>query len=116
MAGLISLRTGARTDPKLVVKLPLRQTLKVGVTLEKARGGAMASREFSIAPKAGEARFTFLGRRIKSDEQGKVEVDRVVPGLTYHVQEEPPISERSVGGMFRRRNPEFDKDLILAPD
>ncbi|MHC5541966.1 carboxypeptidase regulatory-like domain-containing protein, partial [Singulisphaera rosea] len=115
-AGAISFRTEARPDPKARLKIPMRRPLKAGTTLEKTRGAALASREFSVAPKVGEGEFTSLRRTVKSDEQGRIEVDRVIPGLTYHIREVPPILERSVEGMVRRRKPEFDQDLILAPE
>jgi hypothetical protein len=84
-------------------------------TLIDERGNPLTSREFTISPKI-EGDFLSVRRTVKSDELGRIKVDRIVPGLTYHVQEEPPVQQRLPGGGFIRRRTDLDRDMILVPE
>jgi hypothetical protein len=97
------------------VRVPLHPTATVEKKLEDDQGRPFTSREFRVTPKIGEEEFPFLRRTIKSDEHGQIKLDRIVPGLTYHI-EEAPVLQRLQSGGFLSRRPEFDKDLMLAPE
>ena len=101
-------------EPAAPPRLTLRPLVTAESVLKDRRGKILRSREFTVMPKLGSD-FLFLRRQnVKSDEQGKIRVEGVVPGLTYHVREEPAFVNPS--GMAKMSTKAFDQDLILAPE
>src|SRR5262249_15521377 len=78
------------------------------------RDKPLASRTVRISPKVDEKDFLFIRRTVKTDAEGRVVIDGVIPGLSYQLQEEVPPRNgavRMVGG----NTPWYDAVLILAP-
>ena len=101
-------------QPAEPLRLTLRPLVTAEVVLKDRRGKILRSREFNVMPKIGSD-FLFLRRQnVKSDEQGKIRVEGVVPGLTYHVQEEPTFV--APNGLAKMSTAALDTDLILAPE
>ncbi len=101
-------------EPEQPINLSLRPTVTVEPTLVDKSGNRLPSREFTITPKPG-VDLVFLRRTGKSDEQGRLRLDRIIPGLSYHVEEQPAVQQRLPGGAFKAPKAALDTDLILAP-
>ena len=100
-------------QPAAPLRLTLRPLVTAEAVLKDRRGKILSSHEFSVIPKIGSD-FSFLRRQdVKSDKKGKIRVDGVLPGLTYHVQEQP---KEFSNGLAKMSTEAFDSDLVLAPE
>ncbi len=104
-------------EPAAPIRLDLRPTVSAEFTLQDEAGKPhpLHPVRITVGPKFGDDR-PLAKREIRSDAAGRVRVDRVIPGLTYHVSEEPTLRPGPRAGLAKMEAPALDADLILAPE
>lgn len=64
----------------------------------------------------GDDELSDLRRTVKTDKKGEISLDRVVPGIRYHIVEEPVYQRNPGGGFHEVRPSEYDQKVVLAPE
>jgi len=122
-AGDAAFETPEAPDPLARVDIPLKRTVAVERVLVDSEGKPLASRKFLIVPSPGGEDSTSFARELPSNAEGRIKVDRIVPGLSYHIREiEPPSADGRADNQPRRvyitkggRLPWYDEVVVLAP-
>lgn len=73
----------------------------------------LASWKLAVMPRVGDEDFLFLRRTVTTDERGTVKIDRVVPGLSYHIQDVSMFGEPNP--TTRPGGPLYDEVMVLLP-
>lgn len=112
--GWLAATLGADGRPVRPIRLVIRPTVAVDLLLSDDQGRPLPGRECKVTPRLGDD-LVQLRRSFKADDRGQVRIDGVIPGLSYHVVDEPPAVPNPRGGLARGKS-FFDRELILSPD
>jgi hypothetical protein len=114
LAGTATVVAPNRADPAFRASITLRHTEWLEMPMRNAQGQPIRSTKLSITPQIdGHEIFQHM-REVQSDENGRVLIDGIVPGLKYHIQEVLPTSD-GAHSPVGAKPPWLDEVLVLVP-
>jgi protocatechuate 3,4-dioxygenase beta subunit len=116
LANAAALKAPTQDAPQPPVAIALRPTVTTTVQIEAAPGRTLAERDLTITPKIGDDEFHFLRLNVKTNDQGQVTLERILPGLSYRVVEQrKPVAQGDQAG-FVVREAVFNQVVVLVPE
>jgi hypothetical protein len=114
LAAATSVSAGTKSDPANDVTLTLSPTKSISRELMGDDGKPLASRKIVISPNVLGEDFRRFRRAVSTDEQGRLRIDGILPGMTYRVQEEVAPRAGPINAPGGRRA-SFNDLIELAP-
>ncbi len=93
------------------IALDLALTVRASVILKNSKGDVLANTSLNIRPVVQGQEMGFAERAAASDDQGRLELDGIVPGLEYAVREAISEERRAANANTRF----FQQRMQLAP-
>jgi beta-lactamase regulating signal transducer with metallopeptidase domain len=115
LAGFLTVSPAAPPGETPRAVLRLEPTVTAEQLIQTNEGEVLASSDLTIVPTAAGGEFRMLCRKVKSDPEGRIKVDQVVPGLAYRIKEEPPLLHTPTGNVVSTRDSRFDREIVLVP-
>ncbi len=122
--GWVASQVSPAGQPEPPIHLVLQPTTTAEFLLTDDQGNPLSSQDFYVTPKVA-SEFRNLNRFVRTDEQGRVRLDRIIPGLTYHVGriarglayqvEASPTPRPLPAGGKAEPGIVIDTDVILSP-
>ena|GEM_PF-6631126 len=108
LAGTAIFEVPAEPNESFFVEVKLQATMRASVVVEDKEGNIVPETALQISPVVGGDRLWPAQRRGRTDENGMLEIDGIVPGLEYYLEEVGSRRQASVHGIFEGR-------MVLIP-
>jgi hypothetical protein len=97
-------------------RISLRATQKASVIVNDVANNVVSDRDLTVSPLVGGERIALAERSARTDENGLLEIDGIVPGLEYYLSSaEPEARARLTSSSLEARGREVTLKMVLIP-